>query len=951
MRIVTLFILFIVIAQFVTAQNKISGKVVDAMNRLPLPDATVTIINPIDSSSVGFAVVGKTGLFEIKNLKKGNYSLGITYTGYSPFKKDLTITETQFTIDLDTIYLALDTNMLGSVVVQAPPISIKKDTIEFRASSFKTKPNATVEELLKKLPGVEVDKEGNITSQGEEITKIYVDGKEFFLNDPKLATKNLSSDMVEAVQVFDDMSDQAKFTKIDDGSRKKTINIKLKKDRKKGVFGRTSASLGSSERYEASASFNAFSNQRQVSVLGSANNINRLGFTNNDLISAMGGMGGAGGGGNRGGGGRGGRGGGGGGNAPAAANGNTKSWSTGINFRDEWGPKFDFNGSYFVNQTDNSNYSETYRQNFIKRDSTTFVNSTSNTSNTNVNHRFGFRIEYLVDSMNSLLITPSLNLQQGWSANDNTSVTRATNPRLDYKAIEGESHSASKRNGQSLNNDFLFRHRFRKPGRTFTLGWNTALNNSNGHGTNYSPYHFYDSTGKEYRFDNRDQRNDQLTRSFNNTISTSVTEMLDSSMVWEMNYAYTVNKSNSDRDTYDYNPRTDKYDSINKPQTQYFENLFTASRLGTNFRVKHQKYDYQLGGAVNFAALENLSNRATTGKDSTMRQTYTNFFPNASFNFNPKPRKNIRFNYRGSTRAPGIAQLQDVLDVSNRLNYRTGNPDLKQEFTHNVNLTYSTFNLTNFLYININAGASFISNKIVNSISQYENLSGVLLTKPVNLDGAQTYTMSGTVGIPLKKVTTGRRSPVNLNLTTTARYNRDVSQRFDTVWYNYTSGLGERMSFNYFIQDKLDLQAIANFNYNDAKYSLNKNQNYKYFDQHYSIDITYTLFKRIMINNDFDYYINTGRADGFNQNIPLWNAYISCLLFKKQNGELRITGVDLLNQNRSIVRTASEAYIEDSYTRVLQRFFLVSFMYNFRNFGKGMFPGRENRERGGRRVS
>lgn len=948
MRIVTLFILLVLTAQFVTAQNKISGKVVDAMNRLPLPDATVTIINPVDSSAMGFAVVGKTGLFEIKNLTKGKFVLGITFTGYSPYKKDLTITETQFTIDLDTIYLSLDTNMLGSVVVQAPPISIKKDTIEFRASSFKTKPNATVEELLKKLPGVEVDKEGNITSQGEEITKIYVDGKEFFLNDPKLATKNLSSDMVEAVQVFDDMSDQAKFTKIDDGSRKKTINIKLKKDRKKGVFGRTAASLGSSDRYEASASLNAFNNQRQISILGGANNINKLGFTNNDLISAMGGMAG-GGGGNRGGGGRGGRGSGS-NSAPAAASGNTRSWSTGINFRDEWGPKFDFNGSYFVNQTDNGNYSENYRQNLLKKDSTTFVNTTSNTTNTNVNHRLGFRLEYMVDSMNSLLITPSLNLQQGWSAGDNISTTRAVFRNNDYKAVDGESHTASKRNGQSLNNDFLFRHRFHKPGRTFTLGWTTALNNSNGHGTNYSPYHFYDSTEKEYRYDNRDQRNDQLTRSFNNTISTSVTEMLDSSMVWEMNYAYTVNKSNSDRDTYDYNAVTDKYDSVNKSQTQYFENLFTASRLGTNFRVKHQKYDYQFGGAVNFAALENLSNRATTGKDSTMRQTYTNFFPNASFNFNPKPRKNIRFNYRGSTRAPGIAQLQDVLDVSNRLNYRTGNPDLKQEFTHNVNLTYSTFNLTNFLYININAGASIISNKIVNSTSQYENLSGVLLTKPVNLNGAQSYNLSGTVGIPLKKVTTGRRSPVNLNLTTTARYNRDISQRFDTVYYNYTSGLGERMSFNYFIQDKLDLQAIANFNYNDARYTLNSAQNYKYFDQHYSIDITYTLFKKIMINNDFDYYVNTGRADGFNQNIPLWNAYISCLLFKKQNGELRITGVDLLNQNRSIVRTVSESYIEDSYTRVLQRFFLVSFMYNFRSFGKGMFPGRENRERG-RRIS
>jgi hypothetical protein len=229
MRIATICILFLFITQLVTAQNKVSGKVVDAQNRLPLPDATVTIIDPVDSAAVGFAVVDKTGLFEIKNLKKGNYQLGITYTGFRPVTKHLNITQSQFEIVLDTIFMALDTSMMTSVVVQAPPISVKKDTIEFRASSFKTKPNGTVEDLLKKLPGVEVDKEGTVTAQGEEITKIYVDGKEFFSNDPKLATKNLSSDMIESVQVFDDMSDQAKFTKIDDGSRKKTIRPSSRK--------------------------------------------------------------------------------------------------------------------------------------------------------------------------------------------------------------------------------------------------------------------------------------------------------------------------------------------------------------------------------------------------------------------------------------------------------------------------------------------------------------------------------------------------------------------------------------------------------------------------------------------------------------------------------------------------------------------------------------------------
>jgi hypothetical protein len=936
MRIVTLFILFIFTAQFVTAQNKISGKIVDAENRLPLPDATVTIINPVDSAAIGFAVADKTGLFEIKNLIKGNFTLGITFTGYAPYTKHLNITQSQFVMSLDTIFMQLDTSLLmGAVVVTAPPIQIKKDTIEFKASAFKTKPNATVEDLLKKLPGVEVDKEGNITSQGEEITKVYVDGKEFFLNDPKLATKNLSSDMVEAVQVFDDMSEQAKFTKIDDGSRKRTINIKLKKDKKKGVFGRTSVSAGTEGRYDGSGSFNTFNNTRQISILGGANNVNRLGFTDSDL------------GGQKRGGGGGGRGGG--GNAPAAANGNTKSWSAGINYRDEWGRKLNFSGSYFVAKTNNSNASQSYRQNLFGSDSSSFVNTTSNSSNVNISHRLNFKVEYMIDSMNSVLVTPSLNYQKGTTGNVGTSTTRATNARLDYKAIDGTTNNSNTRDGETFNNDLLFRHRFHKPGRTFTMGWSTALNNGNSNGFNFSPYHFYDSTNTEFRFDNRQQINDQTTRSFNNTISSSVTEMLDSSMVWELNYAYTINKSNSDRNVFNYDRLNATFDLPDTAQTNYFENLFTANRLGTNFRVKKQKFDYQFGGAVNFATMQNFTSRITAaGKDSsfTMRQSYTNLFPNASFNFNPAPRKNIRFNYRGSTRAPSVSQLQNVRDESNRVNIRTGNPNLKQEFTHNFNLTYSTFNLTNFLYINMNAGASIINNKIANTTSIESE--GVLLTRPENLNGSQSFNFSGTVGIPLKKVTTGRRSPVNLNLTSSARYGRDVSKILDVMQYNYTSTLGERISFNYFIQDKLDLQANANFNYNKANYTTAGATDYKYFDQHYSMDVTYTILKRIMFNNDFDYYINTGRAAGFNQAIPMWNAYVSCLLFKKQNGELRISGYDLLNQNKSINRTVDPMFVEDTYTRVLQRFFMVSFMYNFKNFGKDMFAGRGNRQRTGR---
>jgi hypothetical protein len=935
----TLLVLFCLQAFFSYSQQKtagsIKGTVVDVQNRLPLPDATITVLNRADSAVAGFSVAGKAGDFEIKNIPAGQFIFTISFTGYSPYVREIEITPSLSVLNLDTIALATDTTMLAGIVITAPPIRVKQDTVEFSASAFKTLPNATAEDLLKKLPGVEVDKDGNITAQGEPITKIYVDGKEFFGNDPKLATKNLTAELIESIQVFDDMSEQAKFTRIDDGSRTRTINIKLKKDRKQGIFGRVNAGLGSRERYEGTASLNMFRDRTQLSILGGANNTNRQGYTFNDLISSMGGMSGING--NRGGQGP----------SGSAGNGNTNSWSTGINFRDQWGKKIEFAGNYFVSRSSNVNNSKSFRQNFLTEDSVSFADEISYRKNVNLNHRIGMRIEYFIDSMNSIVMTPNINIQRSESESFDSLITRATSPKFDYTAITSTQNRNNQRDGLSLNNNLLFRHRFHKPGRTFTIGWNTALNESDGEGYNITPYLFYNPDGSLKSINDRRQRNDLVSKSFNNTISASITEMVDSDKILELNYAYTNNKSINDRDVFDYDPLTGEYDSVNRPQTNYFENVFEASRLGTNFRVKKQKYDYQLGGSVQFASLYNLSNRATTGKDSTMRQTYTNFFPNASFNYNLGARKTLRFNYRGSTRAPSISQLQDVLDVSNPLRNRIGNPDLKQEFNNNVRLSYNGMNPRNFLFVNANISATIIGNKIVNSIDSLSE--AVLLVKPENVDGAFNINISGTIGIPLKKVTTGRRSPLNLNLTTRFGYNRDVSMLYKKINYNHSRRIGERINFNYNIQNKLDLNATASFNYNDARYSVQENLNYKYFDQHYSVDFTYTFFKNFMLNNDFDYYINTGRADGFNQAIPLWNASFSWLFFKKRNGELKFRVIDLLGQNKNIDRTVGENYLEDTYTEVLQRYFMVSFMYNFNKFGGGSMPS--SRGNGGRRFN
>ncbi|MFI5133518.1 MAG: carboxypeptidase regulatory-like domain-containing protein [Chitinophagales bacterium] len=261
--VITLF--FSAFARAQKADGSIKGKLVDTAAKQSLSDATVSVLNAKDSSLTTFTLSNKQGAFEIKGLEAGTYHLLVTYQGYVTLKKFVSITATSKLIDLGEVKMQKDYKMLGEVVVTSEaPVEIKEDTVQFNTSAFKTKPNATVEDLLKKLPGVEVDKDGNVKSQGEQIQKVYVNGKEFFGNDPKLATKNLTADMVESVQVFDDMSDQAKFTKIDDGSKQKAINLKLKKDKNKGIFGRALAAYGDQGRYEGNLSFNKFNgNERR----------------------------------------------------------------------------------------------------------------------------------------------------------------------------------------------------------------------------------------------------------------------------------------------------------------------------------------------------------------------------------------------------------------------------------------------------------------------------------------------------------------------------------------------------------------------------------------------------------------------------------------------------------------------------------------------------------------
>lgn len=940
MRKFLLLVLFCATGYAASSQSNgtIKGKLLDTLFKQNLSEATVAVLLSKDSTPVSFAVADSKGAFQVKDLDTGLYRLLITFQGYRPFSKNFTISKDVKNIDFGTIYMEKQGVMLDEVVVERPPITVKKDTVEFSAGSFRTKPNSTAEDLLKKLPGVQVDKDGNVKAQGEDIQKVYVDGKEFFGSDPKLATKNITADMIESVQVFDDMSDQARFTKIDDGSRAKTINIKLKKDKRKGYFGRAQAGVGTEGRYESSLSFNRFNGDRRISVLAASNNLNKQGFSVSDIVTSMGGFGARG----AGGGGFSMLGGGGGGmrmpggltggfSTGAAGNGISRTLSSGINYSDKWGKKIDVTGSYFFSSSDTRTDRSSLRQSFFDDDSVTFQDQQTISRNKNQNHRFNLRMEYAIDSMNSILYTPTVTLQHSESESRDTISTRATKPGLDFLALKGTTRNQNERDGLSLNNNLLFRHKFRKPGRTLTLGLNNSINNSDGEGINFAPYTFYNPDNSVSGISSQDLKTIQNTRAVNNVVSTSYTEPIGKNKILELNYAHTNNQSTSDRRAFDYNNATGVHDIVNNLQTNYFENDYISHRFGTNFRVQTTKYNFQFGVGVQQAELANLSRRKKfTGEDTVtnISQDFTNFFPMANFNYNFSRTKSLRINYRGRTNQPSVTQLQDVPDVSDPLFIRQGNPGLKQEFNNNIGINYNSFNIATFKYISANIRFDQTSNKIVNSIDTIAR--GKQLIRPVNMNGAYAVSSFLTLGLPLR----GKLKGSNFNFNNSVSYNRDVNLLNGEKNVVNNLVITQTVGINLDIKKKLNVGLNSSVSYNRAKYSVQENLNTKFFSQTYSADLAYTTKKNFTISTDFDYYVNTGRAEGFNQTLPLWNAYIAQQIFKKKNGEIRFSVNDILNQNESINRSVGDNYILDTRTLVLQRYFLLSFIFNLNRAGQ-----------------
>jgi len=926
----------------------LSGVLRDAETKQPLAGATVKIVSTTDSSTV---LTNKLGEFEFKDLKDSIYNLVISYSGFEILKKE--VTWDNITKKLDDILINKEAKELQTVTIVStpPPVRQKADTTEYSASRFKVNPDANTEDLIKKAPGITVEN-GQVKVGGEQVRKVTVDGRDFFGDDAAATLRNLPAEIVDKIQVFDRMSDQAQFTGVDDGNTAKSINIVTKANMRNGQFGRMFAAYGTNNHYLAGGNMSFFKNNTRLSIVALTNDVNQQNFAEMDLLGVTSSGGGGGGfrgqgGGRQGGGGFGGGGagsggfggggfgGGGGGFLIGQQPGVSKTNSIGINYNDKWG-RMDVSGSYFFNNRKNSNSEMLTREYFLSGDSSQFYDQKTISSNNNFNHRINFRFDYKIDSFNSILITPSLNLQKYNSASDLDGLNYLSATELLSRT---NNISSSQRTAYNFNNNILYRHSFAKKGRTFSLNFSTGLNNQDGE--TFSDAFATYFKGPADLNDSTRQFKDQLTKGHQLSSSVNYTEPIGKKgaiLEFRYNPSFTFNESTLETFNMD---GTGKYSEFDTSLSNVFENTYNTQRGGINFRKGERNNQISLGVDFQSATLESEQVFPYT---ATVKRSFKNILPNAQINFPVSKKANLRLFYRTNTNPPSVTQLQDVINNNNPLLISTGNPDLKQQYSHRLGLRYQ--------YTNTQKGHSFFANIFGSTANDYVATAtyiaqsdsvltpslilykGSQLTKPMNLDGQWNMNSFFTLGLPLKFIKT------NMNLNAGFVYNRTpgLINSIAGVSKSYNFNTGVVFASN--ISQYVDFTLSYNGNFNKAVNSLQPQLENNYFMHTGSFRLNLLSKKGWLFNNDIANQTYKGLSDGFNQNYWLWSMAVGKKFLKDQRGELRLSVFDLLNQNQSIARTVSETYIEDVNTKVLKQYFMMTFTYNLKNFGKP--PARQN---------
>lgn len=927
-----LFPLFFAFESGFAQTGNLTGKVSDKKDDAQVFGATVMLYADADSTIRLGAKTDLEGNFIIRDIAFGNYTIKIISLGYQDHQSKININNAA----VNTGTIKLETLVLKEVVIEGIQSRVQQlgDTTQFNAGAYKTNPDATAEDLVTKMPGV-TSENGQVKVHGENVQQVLVDGKPFFGDDPNVALKNMPAEIIDKIQVFDKASDQSEFTGFNDGNTSKTINIVTKSGKNKGQFGKIYAGYGTDERYTAGGNINFFKGNRRISFIGLSNNINQQNFSSDDLLGLSGG-----GNSGRGRGGFGGRGGGSdvGNFLMGQQNGIARTNSIGLNYSNEFGKKVKLSGSYFFNNSDNNNFTLLRREYFTAQDSGFLYNENSSANNYNTNHRFNLRFEYNIDSNNSIIITPRFSLTDNFTE---TALLGSNFTAEPAEVSRTESDYNSGNFGYNFSSNILYRHKFAKQGRTFSWNVGGDMNersvNAKLLSRNWYNY-FDDSTYIDQQIQSE---------SGNKSVNTSLTytEPLDSVSQLMFSYSPTYSWNNADKETFNYDFTRQEYSGLDSALSNRFENKYFTHRFGVNYRINKTKYNLNTGLDYQYA---NLYGKQLYPANFTVSKDFSNILPMARFTYKFSKTKNLRLMYRTSTNAPSINQLQNVIDNSNPLMLRTGNPALEQSYNHSISSRYGASNTvkgTSFLFFIL---GSFTQDYIGNAtylarkdsfIS--ENIlfnRGSQLSRPENLDGYWNMRTFLTYGRPVLFLKS------NLNLNTGFTFNHTPAMINENVNFanNYNFNQGIALGSN--ISEKIDFTISYTANYSIVKNTLQKRSDNNYFSQNSSVKLNWMPYKGLVINTSVNHTLYDGLARGIDNDFLLWNASVGYKLLKNQSLEAKISVYDLLNENNSISRNVTETYIEDSETNVLNRFVMFTLTYNLRRFGAGNNTQQQNPE-------
>ncbi|PQJ31841.1 TonB-dependent receptor [Nonlabens arenilitoris] len=898
---------------------EIKGVVQDSTNLEFLQSATVFLESKVDSTLISYSITDENGFFKlVGNTAVREFNFFTSFTGYKEYSKTINFNDGSI-IDLGTISLSSDVEFLDGIIVNArkAPITVKQDTLEFNAKSFNTKADANLEDVIKELPGVEIDKDGKITVNGKEVTKILVNGKEFFGDDPQVALKNLPKEIIDKIQVTESKTEEKKANGEAGDANASEINITIDEDKNKGWFSRLTAGAGTDDRYSMSGIVNYFKDSFRVSVLGSSNNINSPGFSFDEIYDAMG-------------------------NSAYSINRNsngsfgingisfggsggiTSSRSAGLSLANDWDEKVDLTASYFYGNNDTETQTNNKTTTFLPDDRDFTTTSSSRGRNMGYSHRINTRVEVKLDTLTTISIEPSYNLSSNNSLSNRISNTQDNTGQ----EIDIETSNNSNSDNYSAGANLYFSRRFKKKGNSISLFTTLNINDSESINDFFSERiisdnGIIDETEIQNQVINQDSKGTRF------SITPTWRKSLSEDYRLNISYRVSANKQEQSRNVFDRDMTTGEATIFNSALSNDFETDNTQQRPSVGLSYNKDKTRWEITAGLLYQTL----NTDNVALDSSFDRSFSNPYIRAYLSKQFGKYGRVYFNYSNNINVPSVNQLQPVEDSTNPQNIIRGNPDLEATNTHNVYLNLNNYNWEEGKGIYSGAGFTYTNNQVVATTTTDDNL--VRTTTYTNVDGTYNGYLYSGYSMQFKK--DKREIDVTLGLDANFSLNKGFTnnEAFETNNVN----LSPNISFEYSIDDIFEIETEYNVSFNSSRFSLDNIDDQNFTNHTAAIDLTTFWPKNLIMGLRGEYNIFGNVTEEFDNDSFVLIGSLG-YKFAKDKAILKLKAYDILNQVIDTRRTISQDFISDSSSLVLRQYFMLSFTYKFSKFG-GKDPNRE----------